>query len=425
MKRNAALLAIIVTLGWVASGAAYTGDMHKMLTRASVHVSLPRSGYTNLYACLMEQDLVARLVAGSSEPDAVPLSDAEIRRYSVRKDYDFRGMIDRRLDEAVDAACAAVPLPGLIYEPLRTWLKREISDILARPSPNGAGVSVEQKLRAATQHTYVYHPGGSTCPLDAYFGLFTCSPYAAQAEYNLGMAALNGKSFDKASRPEQEEAMRRLGRTLHYIQDMTTPSSTEIGGNFSDLVQGLRTRDLTATYTQDIQEDIHIRETYAFDKVAQSFGRRGETGPYRQIDWVFDPHTCRHKRQGLLPDDPLFFAAIPSDTDVAAIMVSIWRTIRDGNYMEFCDGVPRYTINTEILNGLRGGFVAMLTHSLTYGYVYPMFLSRTYDSPPGPRTTASTISVDDNFLYVSDRTVPIAITACAQIIVMFFEEARE
>ncbi|HZH86056.1 MAG TPA: hypothetical protein VFD77_01985 [Brumimicrobium sp.] len=96
------------------------------------------------------------------------------------------------------------PLFGILP---RLLVKNNVIDI------SGIGAE-EDKMRMLTsaQHTYVSGDKIAGNRLDH----ILIAPYAAEAEYNMAKELYH----DPATR---REALRRLGRALHYVQDLTVP----------------------------------------------------------------------------------------------------------------------------------------------------------------------------------------------------------
>lgn len=306
-------------------------------------------------------------------------------------------------------------------------------------------------LLSATQHTYVCYPGKDTYPPSKKFGEITISPFAAQIEYDLAKKALNGKKFSQASTSEKNEALRRLGRVMHYVEDVTVPHHCELPGNLFDLLDGLNKSagSIDPTKVQASQttyEGKHINDNYYFDATIKTFYRKDDnTNSFSQINWnysddlISDPnlgfthHTIQYLKTGYLNNSPLKFCDNYNNKSIQDIITNTRNYVVDSRLMDFCDGISRYNFLARNTSYYSIAPLSLLW-SVMYCKEFPKYFSRIYDrtiSVPTPwcffscplqQTTEFT--VDDNLFYVSDKLVPLAITNCAKVIAKYFYETE-
>lgn len=423
----------------------YGSEQHKMLSNAAIHVSLKQSRYLKLYKFLLENNLIDYIVQNSSKPDSEPLTDEEIRNNCELNTYNFKGFIDSKLDYIINRVFNE---SAFFSDVISNQTKQFVAEELSSVSSESVNMTNEQKLRAATQHTYVAHPGKTTHEVAILFGEITIAPYAAQAEYNMAVSALNGKQFSQATNDERSEALKRLGRTLHYIQDITVPHHCEIGGNYWDLYYGLYTGNINNS-SQTAYENNYIRDNYYFDSANKKFIRIGENQEvYKNIKWIFDwdklyrkevgpgmyksVHLYEWEENGYYENNPLKFERDLINISIKDLIITLRNDIIDHTYMDFCDGVQRYSTYHKVACSTLGGIIGGITWGKLYADILPAHFEHCYDEPnvcvPNWTLTGYTWTtfrtVNDNFKYVSDNLLPGAITNSAKIIAKFFHETQ-
>lgn len=420
---------------------SYTTGNHELLAKASIHNSLPRSNYNKLYKFLLENNYIDILVKAAGEPDWIPLTDEEVRENSELSNYTFEGLIDSKLNEISNEILNidAFPFGDKLEERLVETVDNKLQE-----TDKASGMKHVDKLRCATQHTYVYHPEKKHHRSEKLLGDFTIGPYAAQAEYNLAKKVLGGVKFSEASAELQNEALRRIGRVLHYIQDITTPSSCELVGNFNDLFINFSDPEKYPSYTtnQDEQEGESIEENYFFDPIKKEFYRKDDnTEKFQQIKWELkeiddgnwgsEKIRIEYRRNGFIDGDPLVFS-LHDKRDIKNTIIDLRNDIYDSRLMDFCDGVERYTfLKYENLLQYDGYNPKVILQYKLFHDFLPQYFDRQYDRQVDrvrliPRGTATTteVTVDNDMLYVSDLTVPLAIKEGARILAQFFYEVE-
>lgn len=377
------LLAVFLACGFSYS---FNGANHELLTKAAFYQSLEESHYSSIIE-LVETipGGVNTLIGGSSLPDRKPLTDTEMQQYSSLPNYDFDQWVDSQFETLVDKYIGHSGfLVDMARDKVKAVLRKEF-------------VGEEQTLRFATQHTYVADPATSDDHIAEFFGQITVSPYAAQAEFNMAIEALNGKSFQDATITEKLNAIQRLGRVLHYIQDITSPSSCELGGNVNDLFLEISEKKGGGSWAQNLFEKEHIESNFRFNEQTSKLEKKNSSGifeTYRVQAWkrehithgrsimgwtkfdlltptqrckdmYFDPNIYSYNQYhegdirlmleygtnetiemvstGFSSSSPFKFSLDMNNQTIHEKIVSLRNTMYQSDLIDWCDGIPAYS----------------------------------------------------------------------------------
>ncbi len=171
------------------------------------------------------------IIASSAEPDQIPLHESEINRIFPGLNYDFNHTIARSLSTAW-TKFVFTKTTGANIVTYGTGLV--ISELVSRKIFDEADPSDIEDLKTSTQHTFVgyYSSDDPIARLPEFsqtIGKISIADYCAEVEYQMAVMA-----WKSGNRPE---AIRRLGRSLHYVQDITTPHHSNLTMNLPDITR--------------------------------------------------------------------------------------------------------------------------------------------------------------------------------------------
>jgi hypothetical protein len=236
MKKHKLRLLFVVSLANLAF--AYDGTVHPKITEQAIQflkANKPSYADALLTSSVNGTTFHEMLIAACTEPDneGKSLTNDEINGYSSCPYYNFEKSLNKDIDAAASALFSdrypfmAMNVSDKVASAFGVPTFKDIAAIGVRTAfIQGAGSSVD-KLKCATQHTYVTGEG----MFGGAFNDISIAPYCAEAEYNMAVEAW--QTGDRA------EAMRRLGRVLHYVQDITVPHHISLDANIPDIVRGV------------------------------------------------------------------------------------------------------------------------------------------------------------------------------------------
>lgn len=275
------------------------------------------------------------------EPDELDkiLTDDEINTYSSLNNYNSNDIYETMMQELTDLIYNSILAP-FKWDPLfgilpRLLVKNNVIDI------SGIGAE-EDKMRMLTsaQHTYVSGDKIAGNRLDH----ILIAPYAAEAEYNMAKELYH----DPATR---REALRRLGRALHYVQDLTVPHHDQLVGNIPDLVQGvikhLEGEDVTEGSAQNAYEVVYVSNSLTVN--------------------VDDPNNIDVTFSGNSINDRLAYSTSENgfiNNGIVAELINIRNYSTQPEYMYRVDGWDRYSSDNAAGALVNRGIISTAIASL-------------------------------------------------------------
>jgi hypothetical protein len=305
-------------------GEAYT-DGHQRIAQET-SILFKKCGYNKLQRFLSEKTINGKtyfqiICENALGPDGYPLANSAFLKSDYYADhnhryYNYENLSVQCFANAVEAVGLAAEGQSIrenfTYDKIVNWLTQEwkidwvislgshqfhyeykIADpIVTQNEMDDNG----RMLRGSTQHTYVHKEGSA---LGASFENMTVAPWAGQAEFNLAIEAWNRRDYDVA--------LMLLGRSLHYIQDITVPHHTEMDGNLPDLMAGICGG--LGQYKKPSQSD------YEGDYVNSYL--------YKPSSYSIDGYD-------------------PAKWDIKNDIIAIQQEVQRMRYIEKCDGLPKY-----------------------------------------------------------------------------------
>jgi hypothetical protein len=434
----------------ICNAFSYGGTEHQLLSHG-ISESLYYSGYRSFASVLLtsrpelsNQSYMDIIIYYSSEPDKIRLTADEINNNNS-------GLTGYKDDQATLDAAAKYWFDNC-FHPYWTSFS-SISDLLRNSAIEILkivwswdaylnGGNAYDKLVTAFQHTYVETPAQPEGSIFTKNYPISVSPYAAQTEYNIAVREWKSGNY--------HEAMRRLGRTMHYIQDITVPHHCEVGGNYPDIiVAGSMGKSSQYNY-----ETLHIESCFAWQNDAQgdnhffkvqSGGVKFANPSLLKDELIFEfPYAFYQNppiQQSSFRTNERNLAFITSVADLIKNMQNYVITpgkYKPYRYLEYADGLDEFNRNDRNYSTCGGMYTDLSKYA--HHFIFPIYLyifkgdQCTIGNWTNPKCLCTEdflcrcynmCGVSDNYDLVSNELVPFAIRECAKVVQMFFAQIGE
>jgi hypothetical protein len=430
MKRFLFLFLFIPLVSFSLYG--YGGAQHDTISKASI-ASLKINGFFTLNQYLSNHFLPdgatsykQKLIASAETADLVPLSDAEINTYSSyvserKKSYNYKSMLTASAPGIIAKFNGYLPpayqlAAGVIVStafPILATVGSTVGFAVIIVDPQlfvkgfkMASAEVDTALQSskkAFHHTYAEGDPNYGVVYD-----LQIAPYAAETEYNMAKALW---STDK------QTALYRLGRCLHYIQDMTVPHHSEIQGNWPDLMQGLTLSNITSgtvtTSSSQFKYETTEASNLSVDNNDNSFFR------------------------GAPISGKVKFSDVDYALNVKTRMKNIHNYVFNNNSLSrsmfMCDGIDRFDIKVCIDPPLPLPPICppVSNQDMAKGKIYTLYMPHAgYSELKDPLSgyvigkQYTGVGTNDNMTLVANDLIPYAVAQCAQVLAQFFYETE-
>jgi len=279
-----------------------------------------------------------------------------------------------------------------------------------------AGMSnAEEILKSSIQHTYCLDIQG-----DNLLDKISKAPYYAQLEFDKAVQIMSAANKAK-DQSQQAAGLAQLGRSIHYIQDLTVPHHTNLMQNTNDATTAAFNGGNTQLASQFQYEVVHINTYFQVNE-----GNNAE-------NWS----ALFHGNQ--FPIEKLCINLIDMTKSITQISIDNAKTARP--FFDYCDGMCEYAAAPMG----NGGFDLLSASPCTMnmdawdGSIYSIFLGAYYvkyvfnkktqlcGCPWGICGCADLAypyyGKYENFDYVASSMLPIAIKSTTLAIIKFFNTA--